>query len=510
IYSVFALLLRAIGFSSPVPRSLAKGSVVPRVRIERFLEKRVCEPGPRYVWGGLEVPASCLAPHSLLSGSPGSGKSMCMLMLEKSALVPNGELLDHAVHFDPKQNAVPELVGMGVPLEKLRILNPFDARSRPVNLAADFTTESQARQLASLLVPKEKNSSQPFFTTAVQDLFAQVVVAFQYQKPKSWTLAEVLQSLRSAKTLREHLKHTGGGRDALAAYLSEPKLESHVMATVRSKMQVFETVAALWANSSNAPITLSEWVHAREPSVLVFGHDPVHDAVVGPINRALFLRLSQLLLGRPEATVTRPCWVFADELRLFGRLEGLQPLLFAGRSYQVRTALAFQDFEGLSSVWGPSEAGELIGQCGNVATFRLWNPATMELASRFYGDRIEWVMGHGTSTDSRGQTSSSENWSQQVRRLFLPSYFRNLPPPSPATGIPGVFTTPGLPVWSDPIPPDVVSKFLPSPAADVPGFVPRPPDDQSLGGTTPPPSAPPPRPPQRGFRTMDGHDLLDS
>ena len=509
IYSAFTFCGRFLGLLSLVPRSLPKGCVMARARIERFLEKRLRDSGPHYFWGGLLIPESHLSSHSVAMGAPGSGKSLCTLMLERSAVVPDGELIANAIHFDPKQNGVPELVGMGVPLERLCILNPFDARSRPVDLSADYATESQARQLAELLVPKETHSSQPFFTTAVQDLFTQVVVAFQRSRPGSWTLAEVLQALRSAEALREHLKQTSGGRDALAAYLGEPKLESHVMATVRARTQGFETVAALWANSPNPPVTLSGWVKSGQPSVLVFGHDPVHDAVVGPINRALFLRLSQLLLGRPEATVERPTWVFLDEARLFGRLEGLQPLLFAGRSFQIRVALAFQDFDGLASVWGDKEAGELIGQCGNVATFRIWNPATMDLASRFYGEHYRWDRGHSTSTDSQGRRSHSENWSQKVERLFLPAFFRNLPPPTPATGIPGVFTTPSLPVWSDPIPPDVVSKFLPTPAHDVPGFVPRPSDDQSLGEAALPPSSPPPRPPKRGFRTMDGHDLVD-
>jgi hypothetical protein len=227
----------------------------------------------------------------------------------------------------------------------------------------------------------------------------------------------------------------------------------------------YETAARLSARMPKK-VSLTEWAASLEPRVVLLGTDDRYSATLDPINRAIFLRASQLVCGRLEEYPSDETWFFIDEARWAGRLDGLQSLLLKGRSKGVHVVLGFQDILGMRSVYKEGVADELIGQCGNKAILKLSNPETMVWASNCFQRYEEY-----TPQFSSGSGGASVSHSLQTRQAMMEQEFFNFPIPTPDTGITGAFATPDG-FWQCTIEPKFIARHLTQPAK-IPGFIPR-------------------------------------
>lgn len=235
-------------------------------------------------------------------------------------------------------------------------------------------------------------------------------------------------------------------------------------------------------------MSLTKWVKELPPTVLLLGTDDSNRASLDAVNRAIFKRISELLTSKPERDPNDPTvrndetWLFLDELRMAGPLEGLQGLLLKGRTMGVRAVLGLQDIQGLVFNYGQEQADELIGQCGNVAVLRLNNPSTMKWASSLFANYEEYTPSYSTSHSSGsggGSTTTGTSWSLQQRQAMLEQEFRLFPRPTSETGITGAYIASNK-AWRDVAPPAFVANYLSDPAdkKKYPGFNPRPITDQ--------------------------------
>ena len=138
------------------------------------------------------------------------------------------------------------------------------------------------------------------------------------------------------------------------------------MSTVATKLQRYEFIAAAWSHASEK-ISLKDWVEGEY--ILLLGNDEATRTALDAINQVIFRRVSELILNQSESE-TRRTWVFLDEVREMGHLEGLSRLLTKGRSKGCSIVLGFQDIEGLRDVYGQKIAAEITGQCSNKAILR--------------------------------------------------------------------------------------------------------------------------------------------
>ena len=94
--------------------------------------------------------------HFLALGSSGSGKTVTIKLLMKSVLprvlVPGSDV--RALVYDAKTDVLPSLRGMGVPEERLLIMNPLDKRCVAWDMAKDITNPFFMDQVAATLIPK--------------------------------------------------------------------------------------------------------------------------------------------------------------------------------------------------------------------------------------------------------------------------------------------------------------------------------------------------------------------
>jgi len=188
-------------------------------------------------------------------------------------------------------------------------------------------------------------------------------------------------------------------------------------------------------------------------------------------------RVSQLILVKNEYPPDKT-WVFVDELREVGKLNGLRQLLNKGRSKGAHVVLGFQDKQGLNAVYGADEAKEIIGLCGNLAVLNLMNPETAEWAAKVFGT-YEWQeRATSTSIDHEGKESETTSYRLSTRASFLPQEFRMMPLASYQHGLSGAFASPGIGIWTERLSPPYLKARLPAAAAQHKQG--RPPEQQVL------------------------------
>src|SRR5581483_7271398 len=130
---------------------------------------------PEIAWGGMKLPWSAGVKHFLAAGMTGSGKTNLLLQFMASVLVWVGRKPDQrALVYDPKTELLSFLYGLGLG-PKVRILHPLDVRGSAWDLAADVTTPAAAQQTAAVLIPEDRESKNPYFAMAAQQLLAGVL-----------------------------------------------------------------------------------------------------------------------------------------------------------------------------------------------------------------------------------------------------------------------------------------------------------------------------------------------
>lgn len=392
-------------------------------------------------WCGEDFPPEAAKFHFLAAGATGSGKTVLLRILMQSTLSEVGRLPNlRAIVYDPKQDFVPVLDsivrGPNEPLGELsarvKILNPFDRRGVSWDVAADTKNPAVARQVAATLVPEDERSASPFFARAAQDIAYGVILSF-IESGVDWTFRDLVLALSTDQaTTKAVLELSPSNRNRVDTYFG-PTNETNlsVWSTLQTKVARFEPIAAGFSRAAEA-ISLSDWIRDPEGSVIVLRTNQAIREAIDCINAVLFRRLSELILDLPDTSAHSELdrtWVYLDELRDAGKLDGLRSLLNMGRSKRCTVVLSFQDIEGLKATYGEHEALELTGQCANKAILRLEGPATADWASSLFGTERVYLTdtSTGVQSGSGAQISSGESVREVDRRKVLDSKFFSLP-----------------------------------------------------------------------------------
>ena len=129
-----------------------------------------------------------------------------------------------------------------------------------------------------------------------------------------------------ADDLSQALKHTGlhVTRRIGKLYLdeSDARTRANILSTLATKIGVYEPIAAVWETTKKR-LSMRDWI--RGETILVLGNDESARSSIDPINRALFQRISEEILGLPEQTRSQAeagrhrTWVVLDEFREAGK-----------------------------------------------------------------------------------------------------------------------------------------------------------------------------------------------
>ncbi len=394
-----------------------------------------------------------------------------------------------ALIYDAKRDMIPILVGQGME-DRIVSLHPFDERGSAWDMAKDITSPAAADQAATVLIPHEKASSNPFFTDAARALMTGVMTVFIRKCSERWTFRDVIVALKSATRIKAVLGECDETRDLIEQYFTNERTANDVMATLATKIQRYQYVAAAWEKAKDS-ISLKQWIESE--SILVLGNDEETRSAVDALNQVIFKRVSELILNQSES-FTRRTWIFLDELKEAGELPGLTSLLSKGRSKGACIVIGFQDFEGLSAAMKDTRvAHEIVGLCANKAILRLDSAETAKWASSQFGEqeieqrRVSTSSGtcsqEGMGSRSSSNTSTSEQWINMKRQAILPAQFLDLKPVEKSGSLHGYYIVPSVGTYSASIRmsgEDSILEGMLKVNQDVPGYCPRPKEDQYL------------------------------
>lgn len=390
-------------------------------------------PEDGYHWAGNTLTFEESCKHLITVGASGAGKSLIMNTLVESVLYRFGiddGIKRRAVVYDSKADLVGFLAGLR-PTETIKILNPFDKRFSPWNIAADVTTETDAIEFASILLPKNERDSSPYFADTARALIAGVIKRLNATTVKGqwWTFRDLILAFDDQKRLETILTHPR------TTYLLDHFLPdnsknfSGVKSTADTALSLYRPIAAFFASSTNEPISLKDWVQ-KEGTVLVLGnHEDAREAT-DTLNRLIFRQLSKFIIGRSGKIEKDETWIFLDELREMGALSGLRQLLLRGRSKGVAIAMGFQDVEGMYAAYGEHEGSEIIGAAQTLAMLHINATAakTAAWASQVFASRRDSAQ----SSSVNFGDSSSQGMSSHLELIpnVFPIEFTSLPMPS--------------------------------------------------------------------------------
>ncbi len=429
-------------------------------------------------WGFLNVPASEATSHFAIVGATGSGKTMSLRMLMQSVLPQIGHGNDvRALVYDAKSDMLPILKNI-CPQTRVVTLNPFDARSVAWDMAKDVTSPASCQQLAAALISNlGKPKSQPYFEDTARHFLTGILTVFNKRAKGVWTFRDLMV----AKSRPEYVKAILGcepeTRGQLEHFSREDTVKD-VFSTFQTSMAQYEFVAAAWDHAKEK-VSLVDWLN--DELIILLGNNSIAAEATNEINRVIFRRMTELLLGQEE-TESRQTWVFLDEIREAGNLDLLGKLLNTGRSKGCCVVLGFQDIEGMREVYGNKVANELVGQCNHKAILKLNSPETAEWASKLFGDRevVENRRSSNQSNSSVFQGSTTESTGRVRKQLVTPGELISLPKAHPNVGLRGYYSIPRVGSFYCEARGQLVAANLFPKNREVKGFVGRPEEHQTL------------------------------
>lgn len=410
-------------------------------------------------WGGVTLPAKAMTDHTVFVGVHGSGKTLSIRMLMQQLLALVRPASDsRALIYDADLDMIPYLAalkhtaadGSHTPVldpgTQVITLNPFDARGYAWDIAGDVTTDATAMEVASILLPLDRADHDKFFAPTAQQIVRRVMMALHYANPGQWTLKDLVDAVQTEDDIRRVLESCPHTERYVATYLSSPSTDREdrqargIVATVATNMAVYEPVAALWQKTiqegeragERRRVSMKEW--SEQPLIVLLGTYDARSATLARINQTLFNLAARYALSQPVDPLDMRRSLFViDEVRRIERLDKLSDLLTNGRKRGAVVIMGFQDIEGLRHAYQPQIAHEVIGQCGNVAFFRL-SDETARWAEGFIGQSERITRSH---TDNGKGLSTSEGIN--ARPLVMASELSALPKAGPQHGLHGYY-----------------------------------------------------------------------
>lgn len=382
-------------------------------------------------WALRNLPVTEAPKHLAVVGVVGSGKTT-LIRLFLQSLAPrfrrDAPRPEQLIVFDGKCDIVPLLSSMGLHPEdeNVFVLNPYDERGVPWDLADGAKGPLMARHLASLLVPEEPRSTSPFFAESARDLVYAVILALNARSGASWTFRDLICALDSMERIKAVTAIHSRASVIASRILDDDKHAFGVLSSVATKLVKFEPVAALWHSSrSTRRFRIQEFL--SRPGVLVLGNDPALRDSLWPINALLLKALTQEILRRDETRQPRH-WFVLDEFPAMEKLDCIHELLRRGRSKGVSALLGMQGIEGPIEVYQANAAEEILSLCSYKTFLRAGGPKTAEYAERYFG-KVRRTESVWSESWSRNGHSCSVQHNITERSLFLNSVFLNLPSP---------------------------------------------------------------------------------
>lgn len=361
---------------------------------------------------GVPFPFETEQEHTLIVGSPGSGKSRAIHDLIESirargdrAIIYDAELDFIRTWFDPAGDV---------------ILNPFDARSPAWSPYFDAVELPDFEKLAHSLY-KSSRTGDPYWTDVARQLF-------------SWT-AYVLRQRDPDVRLEDLLRVLFGPTDRLASVLLGTPAHKHVKDGPGPRVGSLESVLVegvtplVYLLGGEGRFSIRDWVNAPSGvgGFLFLSAPETHIDSLRPLIGFWSELVVGSLLARHETT-RQPTWLILDEFASLGRIDKLADGPQRLRKYGGAIVLGLQQVSQVQEIYGAERARTIMGQCATKLILRAQDPETARFMSEQLGRRLVRRMDESTSYGANSiRDGVGLSPKEELEPVALPEDILNLP-----------------------------------------------------------------------------------
>ncbi len=310
--------------------------------------------------------------HILLSGTTGTGKSICMQ-----------ELMDQ-VRAKGQRAIVYDIDGAFIPLyyrpDKDVILNPLDERSPVWNIwqecedAADFDTAAHS------LMPLHLAGTDPFWIHSAHTIFS--CAALKLQEAGFTQTHNLLDPMFCEELGSLSALLLGTPAESLVSQKNE-KTALGIKSTLSTHCK---SLLYLRDDSKGPFFSIRRWIEADEGDGWLFiaSNAQKMDALKPLISVWLDIAAKSILSLTPSQS--RHLWFFMDELPSLHRLPSFMNVLSRGRKYGACFVSAIQDVHQLHAIYGHNDAESLTALFNTKIFYRTQEPDSAAWMARVMGN----------------------------------------------------------------------------------------------------------------------------
>lgn len=362
--------------------------------------------------GGVRLPRSSEPAHILLSGGPGTGKSVSY----KEILSSIRKNKQRAVVYDISGDFVQAFYRK----DKDIILNPLDSRCALWDIWCDAKNEWDYDAIAASLIPDKALGSDPMWALASRIVFAEIAKKVG-KKPNANN--EMLMDLL-LKVPKEDVLSFIKGTEATAILDEDGE---KVVTSIRTLLATY-TRPLKYLPMNGKRFSIRDWTHedSGDSWVFITSKEEQKDALKSLITVWIDIA-STAILSLPRDR-DRRIWMVIDELPTLNKVPSLLNTLTNSRKYGGCAVIGFQSYPQMLDIYEKDGANALCEACSTWAIFRANGNESSEWASKGLGSTeiVETTEGlsYGVN-DIRDGVSLSRQ--RKMQPIVIPTELNNLP-----------------------------------------------------------------------------------
>lgn len=310
--------------------------------------------------------------HWLFLGSIGGGKTQAIKPLLQAAIARG----DRVVLYDSKGDFTAEMDAPFV------LVTPWDARGMAWDIAADCTTQQDARELAARLIP---SGHDPLWHNAARQILTAIIQMLQSESPETWSWDDLYRVIGLPQEALEKIVLTYAP-EARRAIESEGKTVEGILINFATYMTIVADLAAAWGEApAETRFSFSQWLQDPNPEkkVIIFqGSGRFQELTRGYVQSIISLLSGRICSTDVGESKTRRLWLFLDEFPQLGKLDGFASILEVGRSKGVCCVLGAQDLSQIEEIYGQYVAKTWGSLVGTQIVVRLNSGATAQFFAK--------------------------------------------------------------------------------------------------------------------------------
>lgn len=376
--------------------------------------------------GNVNIPKDSEVQHTLLAGSPGSGKSQLIHQIIRQIIAKD----DLAIIIDPKAEFVEYHYREGID----DLICNFDKRTKCWSPKLDLTDEVAFETFAAAIIEESKPDS--YWSDSAR---AMLVEALKIAQHKQISFKEMVHILTNSDL--ETLSKWFEGSEIISDFASE-KTISNTLRQLKNKIRHFKHLP-----ESSEPFSLNQWLsnHLSEGKggCLFLPIPENHKESIMPVASAILELLASQILSL-KSDKNRRIWIIVDELPSLPQMTMLERLLAQGRSNGVSAVMAIQNYSQMKNKYGVHGADSFLGQCSNTVCLRTSDNSTADFFSKRFGNQVKKEVRkgkshtknnkHKSSTENENEHTSDKSTVSSTKLLFLNdleaiAVFRGVPNP---------------------------------------------------------------------------------